>query len=305
MRHRRLLVVAGSLCLAPLLGQLMLAQQAPPPAAPAGRGRGGQAAGQTAGQRGARPPGPPPGQSTNITRRLPKESGPAPRDAKGHIMLDGLKPGDKGGLWTPIFGILDPILEANKVPFQPWARGLYDYRQANEFEPHSRCKPSGVAREFQTPYGVEIVELTDLQRVFIYDVGGPHTFRTIYMDGRPHPQKLEPSAYGHSVGHWDGDTLVVDTVGFNEKFWLDRRGLPSTDQMHTTERFTRISELGMKYEATIDDPGAYTAPWTGWFYLGFSAGEELYEYVCQENNYATSLLVGSLGSVSRGTTIVP
>ena len=70
------------------------------------------------------------------------------------------------------------------MPFQPWARAVFDDRQKHEFEPHTRCKPSGVARQFLTPYGVEFVELPELQRVYIFDIGGPHTFRTIYMDGR-------------------------------------------------------------------------------------------------------------------------
>ena len=68
-----------------------------------------------------------------------------------------------------------------------------------------------------------------MQRVYIFDIGGPHTYRTIYMDGRTHPANLTPSYYGHSIGWWEGDTLVVDTIGFNENFWLDRRGLPHTD----------------------------------------------------------------------------
>ena len=106
-------------------------------------------------------------------------------------------------------------------------------RQRNQLEPHTRCKPSGVARQFITPYGVEIVEVRDVKRVFVFDIGGPHTYRTIYMDGRSHPDPLTPRYYGHSIGRWDGDTLIVDTVGFNEGFWLDRRGTPHTDKLRT------------------------------------------------------------------------
>ena len=133
------------------------------------------------------------------------------------------------GLWLPVFGILDPIAPAAKVPFQPWARAVYDDRQKHELEPHTRCKPSGAARQFLTPYGVEFVELPEPQRVYIFDIGGPHTFRTVYMDGRSHPRDFTPTYYGHSIGWWDGDTLVVDTIGYNEAFWLDRRGLPHTE----------------------------------------------------------------------------
>jgi hypothetical protein len=243
-------------------------------------------------------PDAPRGLSPKIQRREPKNDGPAPRLPDGsRVTLN-----DKG-LWTPLFGITDPILEFPQVPFKPWAKALYVDRQSQELEPHARCKASGVARQFLTPYGVEIVEVGD--RVYIFDEGGPHTFRIIYMDGRTHPTNLTPSHYGHSIGWWEGDTLIVDSIGYNEKFWLDRRGLPHTEQLHTLERFTRLSKTGMKYEVTVDDPGAYTAPWTGWFYMQFNPGQELWEYVCQQANYAHELMVGEFESVSRKVTIVP
>jgi hypothetical protein len=229
---------------------------------------------------------------------------PAPRDANGRAILGGENPKDKG-LWLPVFGILDPILAVPKVPFQAWARAVYDDRQKHELEPHTRCKPSGVARQFLTPYGVEFVDLAELQRVYIFDVGGPHTYRTVYMDGRPHPRELTPSFYGHSIGWWDGDTLNVDTIGYNESFWLDRRGLPHTDALHTLEKFTRVNQASVKYEVTVDDPGAYTGPWTTTFNLRRENGQELFEYVCQQANYAGELMVGDKTSVDRKTDIVP
>jgi len=153
----------------------------------------------------------------------------------------------------------------------------------NEFEPHTRCKPSGGPRQFLTPYGVEIIDLPELKRVMIMDIGGPHTFRTIYMDGRAHPKDLQPSFYGHSTGTWDKDTLVVDTVGFNEKFWFDNGGLPHTDKLHLLEKFTRTDLNTLKYEVTIDDPGAYTKPWTATWTLQWVPGEELPYYLCPDN----------------------
>jgi hypothetical protein len=233
------------------------------------------------------------------------EGGPAPVGADGRALLQGLTPQDKG-LWTPVFGILDPISPADTVPFQPWSRALYAARQLHELEPHARCKASGAARQFLTPYGVEFVEMKELERMYIFDVGGPHTFRTVYMDGREHPADFEPTNYGHSVGHWEGSTLVVDTVGYNEDFWLDRRGLPHTEQMHTIERFTRINENAIDYKIVVDDPGAYTANWEGGFYLRWNAGQELFEYSCQQANYAHELMVGQeSSSVDRSSTIVP
>src|SRR4029078_669056 len=103
---------------------------------------------------------------------------------------------------------------------QPGGAGLTNARHAEvlRFEPHARCKPSGGPREFVTPYGIEIESLPNTRRVFVLDIGGPHTFREIYMDGRAHPKDLTPSYYGHSVGHWEGETLVIEHVGLTQKF---------------------------------------------------------------------------------------
>ena len=124
-----------------------------------------------------------------------------------------------------------------------------------QLEPHTRCKPSGGPRQWLTPYGAEFLELPDQQVAYIFDIGGPHTYRTIHMDGRKHPAKLTPSFYGHSIGWWEGDTLVVDTVGFNEDFWIDRGQVPHTTQLHLIEKYTRTALDTMRYELTVDDPG--------------------------------------------------
>jgi hypothetical protein len=232
-------------------------------------------------------------------------AGPAPVNAEGRVLLQGATPAQKG-VWTPVFGILDPVAPYETVPFQPWSKALYDARQIHELEPHARCRASGSARQFMTPYGVEFVEFPELDELYIFDIGGPHTFRTIYMDGRAHPEDYEPTNYGHSVGHWEGNTLVVDTVGYVEDFWLDRRGLPHTEQLHTIERFTRTDSNTIDYRITIDDPGAYTAPYEGGFPLRWNEGQELFEYVCQQANYASELMVGGgADSVDRSSTIVP
>ena len=144
-----------------------------------------------------------------------------------------------------------------------------------------------------------------MQRVYIFDIGGPHTFRTIYMDGRSHPKNLIPTAYGHSIGWWEGDTLVSDSTGFNERFWLDRKGLPHTEALHTLERFTRTDFNTIRYEVTVDDPGAYTSTWTTSVIFRWEPGTELFEYVCQQANYAHELMVGGFNSVDRTTTTVP
>ena len=196
-------------------------------------------------------------------------------------------------------------LMLSEVPFQPWARAIYAYRQENQLEPHTRCKPSGGPRPFLTPYGVEFIELKDLQRILIVDIGGPHTMRVIYLDGRSHPEDHAPDYLGHSTGRWEGKTLVVDTVGFNERFWIDRFGLPHTHLLRVVERFTRVDETTLKYEATIDDPGAYTAPWTSGVLIRWNASQELFEYVCQDNNLAPELMLGAAESMNRTSAIVP
>jgi hypothetical protein len=283
------LTAAAAIFAAPLLA----AQAAPgaPAAAPQGTAPGRQGGAAVQGRQGGR-------------GRQAGPALPAPRLASGRVSLGGNTPTDKG-LWLPNVGIQVPLAPPDQVPFHDWAKQTYTDRQAHELEPHARCKASGVARQFLTPYGVEFVELPELQRIYIFDVGGPHTYRTVYMDGRTHPKDGVRTYYGHSIGWWEGDTLLIDTTNFNEAFWLDRRGFPHTEQLHTTERFTRTALGTMRYEATIDDPGAYAKPWTGAFDLRWSPDIELFEYVCQQANYAHELMVGTEESVDRSTTIVP
>lgn len=232
-------------------------------------------------------------------------SEPAPRNEAGRVVLGGATPLARG-VWTPVFGIRDPVAPLEVVPFQDWSRALYDTRQAHELEPHARCKASGLARQFLTPYGVEFLELPELQQLYIFDVGGPHTYRTVYMDGRSHPVDYDPTNYGHSIGWWEGDTLVIDSVGFVEDFWFGRRGLPHTNLLHAVERFTRTNMNTIDYRITIDDPGAYNGQFTGGFNLRWNSGDELFEYICQQANYADELMVGEgASSVDRSSAIVP
>ena len=234
--------------------------------------------------------------------------GPTPGE-KGHWIRQGRAQlaSNPGSVIAAGPGGLSTNLKLADVPFQPWARKLYEYRQAT-FErdaPHSRCKPSPGPRQVGTAYGFEIVEMRDLQRVFIFDIGGPASFRIIYMDGRAHPKVLDPAYIGHSIGHWEGDALIVDTVGFNEKSWIEAEGFPHTDQLHLIERFTRTDFNTLRYEVTIDDPGAYTRPWNGGFNLRWDAGAEMFEYVCQDNNRVEEMNDGADGALRRRSMIVP
>lgn len=230
---------------------------------------------------------------------------PTPRLEDGTVSF-GPMPGEKG-VWN-IGGALyrrggappnaNPLAPAiptvDEIPFLPWARELFDHRVSSDTadDPHVRCKSESLARLFQTPYGFEIVQVPDMQRVFIMGVGGPHTYHEIYMDGRPHPADLDPTYHGHAVGHWEGDTLVIDTVGYDTRAWITREGEPTTPQLHTIERLSRPNYNTLVYEITVDDPGAYSAPWTSGWAIPFQAGNELYEYVCQENNRDSRHMLG-------------
>jgi hypothetical protein len=131
-----------------------------------------------------------------------------------------------------------------------------------------------------------------------------HDARIVRMNAEHAPPTIR-KWMGDSIGRWEGDTLVVDTVGFNERFWFDRSGLPHTNQLRMVERFTRTDLDTLRYELTIDDPGAYTAPFTGRLVLLLEPGTELFEYVCQQSNYASELMVGDGTSVDRSSPIVP
>ena len=229
---------------------------------------------------------------------------PAPRDANGKIIISN-EPGKPIGLWVTDYSTRVPMFNYDQVKFKPWAKGLFDARQKHDLEPHARCKPSGGVRQFLTPYGVEILEMADLKQIYIFDLGGPHTWRTIYMDGRGHPEKWEPTYYGHSIGHWDGDTLVVETTGYNTGFWFERAGLPHTESVKTTEYFTRRSQGVMDYRFVMEDPTVYEAPVEGNLKMNFRQ-EELFEYQCQQSNYAPELMVDETNrAVGRSSPITP
>jgi hypothetical protein len=130
----------------------------------------------------------------------------------------------------------------------------------------------------------------DEKKVYILDIAGPHSWRVIYMDGREHPpaSELRPTYFGHSIGRWDGDTLVVDTVGLNEKQWI-AGAYPSSEHAHLVERISRPDLKTLSYEMTLDDPEVYTRPWSGKWTITektpskWIEGGEMFEYICQDS----------------------
>ncbi|MBI3049346.1 MAG: hypothetical protein HYY76_13660 [Acidobacteria bacterium] len=173
---------------------------------------------------------------------------------------------------------------SGEPPLLPWARQLRDSRNPTD-DPHLWCLPMGVPRT--TPYPFRFVANYTHKaptHLFILHEGNIHSYRQIFMDGRGHPEQLDPTWYGHSVGRWEGDTLVIDTVGFNDKFWFDRRGTPHSERLHTVERWTRVDYGRLINEVTIDDPGAFSRPFTVRYGATLQLGDDLLEYICQENN---------------------
>jgi hypothetical protein len=221
--------------------------------------------------------------SVTAQRRAGPPTGPAPRLPDGTIDLNGVWVGGgpindlerEGGLKP---GTLDSLL-------LPWAKALMATRDVT-MEPHNRCLPMGVPRVTPFPYRfVQNYTHKGPTHLFILHEGNIHSYRQIFMDGRKHPPDPDPTWYGHSIGWWEGDTLVIDTVGYNDKFWFDRRGHPHTEKLHTVERWTRKDFGHMENRVTIDDPGAYTKPFTLTFMATLSPPQdELLEYICQENN---------------------
>jgi hypothetical protein len=187
---------------------------------------------------------------------------------------------DKRG--RPVVGL--DLADFTEIPYQPWSKEKYEFNKTPKgqvLDPEAACLPAGVPRSTGLPYPFRLMQSPGLIAMLIE--GNVHTYR-LFLVNQEHPKDVNPTWMGHSVARWEGETLVVDTIGFNDKTWLDPGGHVHTDKLHVIERFTRPTENALRYEFTIDDPGAYTKPW-GWSYvLEGHHNWELTEYVCNENN---------------------
>jgi hypothetical protein len=257
---RRLLAVAGTIAIVlPLLAPLAAAQ-----------GQGGAVNTgplgpvNALGQEFKLPPGP---------------TGPPPRLPDGTIDL-----GD--GIWVndrPFFAA-SGLTPGEELPLLPWARDLMASRKQTD-DPNAWCLPMGVMR--YNPYPFRFIQNYTHKKpthLFImYEL--MRTFRQVFMDGRKHPPELDPTWFGHSIGWYEKDTLVIDTVGFNDKPWFDGRGTPHTERLHTVERWTRVDRGHLVTEVLIDDPGAFSRPFTVRYESTLRPPtDEVMEYVCGENN---------------------
>jgi len=278
----------------------------------AGQGQRGAPAAAQGGARGARgtpnpllsQPAPRLPDGTVNLGRVPGELGiwqvPYIQNMGARTIVMGAPPAAAGGERGALGGQRGGAPSEPWVPFQSWAAAFYNYNSLNQskYDPEGYCLPPGGPRLFATPYPMEIIQQPELKRIVMIFEGGTHVWREIHMDGRSHlkSEAIKGQTWlGDSVGYWEGDTLVIDVVGFNEGTWLDYYGHPHTDQMHIIERFTRPNKGTLHYEATIDDPGAYTKPWTVAWDIPWNPTGELQEYICQENNNYYNRLTDDFG----------
>jgi len=224
----------------------------------------------------------------------PNRAAPAPRTPDG-------KP-DLSGLWEPEespyrFDVIQDLKDESI--FRPAAEALFlkralDLRRDN---PVTHCLPPG-------PSAIFAAGATRLYRIvqspniiaLLYELGG---FRQIYTDGRPLPKDPNPTWMGYSVGSWDGDSLVVESAGFNDKTWLDMVGHPHSEQLRVTERFHRVDFGHMQVQVIYDDPETLTRPLTVSMGVNYAPDTDMLEYVCNENEKDTSHLVGTAKAVAQ------
>jgi hypothetical protein len=217
----------------------------------------------------------------NIVARPP--TGPVPRLSNG-------KP-DLSGVWLfggPRNDIRTALPKGETLPILPEVQKRMATQQAGD-DPQAHCLPIPPPRT--SPYPWRMV-VTPTHVFFIYEMYG---YRQVFMDGRKHPPaaELDPTWAGHSIGWWEGDTLVVDTVGMNDKTWFDNVGHRHSDKLHMVTRYTRTDLGHMQVDYTIDDPGAYSRPFTLKSQALLMPGEELIEYICNENNQDAPYLQGA------------
>ena len=250
-----------------------------------------------------------------VTRGMPMTPAGTPNLAAPAPRLAGGKTPDLSGIWDAEkmpcteelslgLGCLDALLgipvsafnvatgDKELLPMQPWAAALVKQRISNgsKDDPVARCLPIPPPRGWsnfnmqkiiQTSEGLTILDEYMLQ------------YRQIFLDGRRLPKDPEPSFKGYSVGKWDGDSLVVETIGFTDDQWLDGWGHPLTAQARTIERIRRVNYGNLEVALTVDDPKAYTKPWTVTIKLSLVLNNELLEYVCNENEKSRQHMIGA------------
>jgi hypothetical protein len=214
----------------------------------------------------------PSGKAPGQTAAAKASSSAIPRLANG-------KP-DFNGVWQRPY-VPDMSKGGSPIPYTPeYAQIFKDYDPA-KFDYTGRCLPQGLTRSMNSPFPIRIVQTPDIFTI-LYEAW--NVFEIVHTDGRVHPKDPDPLWFGDRVGSWDGDTLVIDTIGFNDKTNLDTVGHPHSDALHTIERFTRTDDKHIAYEITLEDSKAFTKPWKNNRVFTLRPDWEVMEYSCEENN---------------------
>jgi hypothetical protein len=236
----------------------------------------------------------------------PNLAAPAPRASDGHP--------DLSGLWmttstTPCPDLIRdgqdcqekdiPSLQAISIgygmpgglPYQPWAAALVKQRTADNSkdDPHTHCLPSNTPRIWTLPHRQKIIQTP---RLLVVLNEFSSAYRQIYTDGRKLPIDPQPSWNGYSIGHWEGQTLVVETIGLSKNVWLDISGSPISEDARITERLRRPDYGHLDVEVTVDDPKTYTKTWTATVHESLQLNMEIIDEVCLENEQSVRHLVG-------------
>ena len=180
----------------------------------------------------------------------------------------------------------DAGLKPGELPLLPWARELRDSR-LDQNEPYTACLPMSVPRVNPYPWKMAMTYTAGgLTHIYVlHETGDAGAHRVVYMDGREHPEDPIPTWWGHSIGEIEGNTLTIDTIGYNDKFWFDSDGTPHTEQLHTIERWTRTDFGNMTNVFTLDDPGAFSRSIDLTFHARHIRPDlDLMEFICQEGN---------------------
>ena len=216
----------------------------------------------------------------------PNLTAPAPKMADGKPDLSGVWIHQRGQNQPPRDAVGQPgtifdfMPKGSQIAFQPWAEALYKERARSlgAGRPTEHCLPHGVPDAMMYGGPLKIVQTPTLMIILFEEL---YHFRQVYLDNRGAPQTALPAWYGYSAGKWDGDTLVVDTTGFSDQSWLDDSGLPHTEALHTTERFHRRDVGHMDATITIDDPKAYTKPFSIDVSFNIAPNVDLLESLCE------------------------
>lgn len=235
---------------------------------------------------GAFPASPPPAASSTVTA----PPGPAASQPPGPPPAGGIGQGSRPRGISQFFDIGSTV--KGGLPFTPWAAALRKERKENNNKdnPDAHCLPLGLMQLHLHPQPRKLIQTPGLI-VILYEAQAG--IRQIFMDGRPLPKNdPDPWWYGYSIGHWDGDTLVVETTGFRDDVWLDVEGSPLTNTGKMTERFRRLNYGHLEIEVTVEDPKAYTKPWTVKINHHVLLNTDLIEFICNENEKSDVHLVG-------------